>query len=84
MKGIKSFTYPYGNHYDVGREKPNRISDEVIIYASVKNEPRKIGSLEGIFVSLESLPANGNYICKRNQMKDFESEHRGKFFPFKK
>ena len=88
--------YLYGKFYDSNLEDfPNPESEyDIIIYLGIsdpKNEKRKIGSLEGIFISHESVLKNldgsgkfGNLLLRRDQMEQFEKKYLGKFVHFGK
>ena len=83
----KEYFYPYGKFYDINREDFfDKGNYDLIIYSTVKNQGGVIGSLEGIFVSPKDLSGStwNSYICRRDQMKEFEKKHKGKFFEFEK
>jgi hypothetical protein len=89
--------YLYGKFY--GSIFPNGASDsiidyreipeetkQIIIYSYTKDEPRTIGSLEGIFICdcdpNENGNARRNHVLGRYQMEDFENKYKGQFIPF--
>ena len=77
--------YLYGAYYDSSKVKfPKKEENwtSIIIYVHPTEEENLIiGSLEGFFVSnaLEGFP---NFLCKREQMKEFENKYSGRFVPF--
>ena len=78
----KIFIYLYGIYYDANLPRSIKNSDNIMVYTSVRDIDRKISSLEGIFISLESLTPIGNPLCKRIEMENFEKKYSGKFHKF--
>ena len=84
----KHHVYLVGKFYDSSLEDvPNKESNyDLIVYAHPKKEKsRVISSLEGIFVTDKEflkyfLKGEGNPVCRRDQMEDFEEKYSGKFF----
>jgi hypothetical protein len=83
--------YVYGMYFDeagIHKKEPNWKG--IIIYVNPKLEENKaISSLEGFFVSQDSLLSDfrdsldiGNPVIKRDEMEKFEKRYSGRFFPF--
>jgi hypothetical protein len=82
--------YLYGKYYDFNRVKIPKDEQNwsIIIYVNpIKEKDRIVGSLEGYFVSEQSLKEYefiGTLLCNRDKMEEFEKQLKGKFFPFEK
>lgn len=89
---ISKNIYVYGKFYE--DEKTNFPQDQdnydLIVYVDTLSN-RIISSLEGLFISENSLIKKGdngviqgwNPVVKRGEMSLFEEKYQGKFIPFK-
>ncbi len=80
--------YPYGIYYNNSEfrfpTEEQNWTGMIVYTASIKNERfTSLSSLEGFFVSDKDLNnPNNNLLCRKDQIKDFEKKHEGKFIPF--
>lgn len=79
---LKQNVYIYGKYYSPAIEQFPREGDyDIVVYGHTDGVTRIIGSLEGIFVSLEPL-GEINPPVRREQLRNFEKKYRGRFIPF--
>ena len=85
MVAVEQFIYLYGVFYDPDRTScPSPSTHDVIVYTNTRNETRTIETVLGIFSTARPLAhvEGGGFVCRREQMPDFEKRYSGRFVPF--